>query len=88
MVASGLSFNRFKVNGWVLVMATNKEIDAQFEQTILQALHTMSNGLITIVKQNNQVIQVNIDETCNSSNKSETKRQRGHLTLISDKDAG
>jgi hypothetical protein len=69
-------------------MATNKEIDAHFEHTILQALHTMSNGLITIVKQNNQVIQVNIDEHCNSSNYPETKRQRGHLTLISDKDAG
>jgi hypothetical protein len=68
-------------------MATDKEIDAQFEQTILDALHTMSTGMITIIKLNHQVVQVNIDENYNSSSP-EVKRQRGHLTLISDKDAG
>jgi hypothetical protein len=68
-------------------MATDKEIDAQFEQTILDALHKMSTGMITIIKLNSQVVQVNIDESYNSACP-EMKRQRGHLTLISDKDAG
>jgi hypothetical protein len=68
-------------------MATDKEVDAQFEQTILEALHTMTTGMITIIKLNNQVIQVNLDEDYNSAG-SEEKRPRGHLTLISDKNAG
>lgn len=68
-------------------MATDKEVDEQFEQTILETLHKMANGMITIIKVNNQVIQVNIDEHYNAAC-SEEKRPRGHLTLISDKDAG
>jgi hypothetical protein len=68
-------------------MATDKEIDLQFEQTILESLHSLSTGMITIIKLNNQVVQVNIDETYNSA-VSEPKKQRGHLTLISDKDVG
>ena len=67
-------------------MATDKEVDAQFEQTILETLRTMTTGMITIIKLNNQVIQVNIDE--NYSACSEEKRPRARLTLISDKDAG
>ncbi len=72
-------------------MATDKEIDAQFEQSILEALHSLSNGTITIIKLNNQIIQFNIDECAcipHSSAVSEPKKQRGHLTLISGKDAG
>jgi len=33
-----------------------------FEQTILQALNNVKNGSITVVKQDNVVIQVNISE--------------------------
>lgn len=69
-------------------MATDKEIDAQFEQTILESLRSLSNGMITIIKLNNQVVQVNIDETYNSAIAEAPPKKRGHLTLISDKDAG
>jgi hypothetical protein len=68
-------------------MATDKEIDAQFEQSILEALHSLSNGTITITKLNNQIVQFNIDETYNPV-ASESKKQRGHLTLIIGKDVG
>ena len=70
-------------------MATDKEIDAQFEQTILDALHTMSTGTISIIKINNQVVQVNIDENYHTDTSCpKAKRRHGLLTLISDKDAG
>lgn len=68
-------------------MATDKEIDAQFEQTILEALHSLADGVMTIVKVNNQIVQFNIDEAYHGENV-EPKKQRGHLTLISGKDAG
>ncbi len=67
-------------------MATDKEIDAQFEQAILDALHSLTDGTITIIKLNNQIVQFNIDETYNGG--LEPKKQRGHLTLISGKDVG
>ena len=68
-------------------MATDKEIDAQFEQSILEALRSLSNGTITIIKRNNQIVQFNMDETY-SSTVSVPKKKRAHLTLISGKDAG
>lgn len=67
-------------------MATDKEIDAQFEQGILDALHSLTDGTITIIKLNNQIVQFNIDETYHGV--LEPKKQRGHLTLISGKDVG
>lgn len=38
-----------------------------FEQTILQALNNVKNGSITVVKQDNVIIQVNISEHLNWS---------------------
>jgi hypothetical protein len=67
-------------------MATNKEIDAQFEQAILDALHSLTDGTITIIKLNNQIVQFNIDETYHGV--LDPKKPRGHLTLISGKDVG
>ncbi|HBE76528.1 MAG TPA: hypothetical protein DDW65_01915 [Firmicutes bacterium] len=68
------------------MMATDEEMDAQFEQMILEALHNISTGKITIIKLNNRVIQVNIDEDYKSSG-FVVKRQRPHFTLITDKES-
>lgn len=36
-----------------------------FEQTVLQALNNVKNGSITVIKQDNVIIQVNISEYLN-----------------------
>ncbi len=60
---------------------TNEEMDAQFEEIIQQALQTMSDGVITIVKQQNRVIMVNLQEQ-RVSVTNETKSR--HLSLVED----
>jgi hypothetical protein len=60
---------------------TNEEMDAQFEEIIQQALQTMSDGVITIVKQQNRVIMVNLQEQ-RVSVTNESKNR--HLSLVED----
>lgn len=63
-------------------MATKEVVDLQLEQVILQALHTMPNGLITIIKQNNCVVQVHIEEDSNDSSQTDENSRDLHLTLV------
>lgn len=64
---------------WVTAsqMATEKQLDYQFERMIRQALRTMPDGTITIVKQHNHIVQINIDEDRRHLG-AENKRQHLH----------
>jgi len=55
-----------------------------FERTVLKALSNVKDGSITVIKQDNTIIQVNIMENLNWDNTSEVGRPVGrNLKLLS-----
>lgn len=61
-------------------MATEKQIDHQLEKTVLHALQNVPDGTITIIKKNNHIAQIVIDEDRQLA-VAESKRQ--HLRCVS-----
>lgn len=57
---------------------------ASFEKTVLQALEKVKDGSVTVIKQDNVIIQVNIHENLKWSSTLETEQlKKGLLKLLS-----
>ncbi len=53
-----------------------------FEQTVLKALNRVKNGSITVIKQDNVIIQVNISEYLSWADDVEPRCKSNRLRLV------